>query len=641
MSVAGFIVPAVAAFAANAMLAIPHAAWTTPHPCADSSAWYCGEIRRPLDPTGTIPGTITIHFEWLPHRSRATPSSGMIVASEGGPGYGSTGSRAAYEALFHPLLDRRDLLLMDDRGTGRSGAIKCEPLQSEPTMTYASIARCGVQLGSRAALYGSGLAADDLAAILKRLRIRAVDMYGDSYGTFFVQTFAARHPERVRSMILDGAYPVIGDSPWYPAAAAVMRRSFDAVCRRSAPCASLDGSSMSRIARLVAALRDRPIRGIARVGAASRSVTVTPSALATVMDASGLATVPYRELDAAARAYLDAHDALPLVRLVGESYAANEDANSAGEYSRGLFTAVSCADYPQAYDMRLDPARRKIAWAAALAQKREDAADMFQPFTISEWLGMAPDYSVLQLCLDWPSPPSAYPPGQPIRPGERLPRTPALILSGELDTVTTPAEGDAVAALFPRARQIVMVNSAHVDALGDPYDCASRLARRFVQTLHVGDASCAQRIPELRTVPRFARRVNELTPAKAIGGNAGNSNELRAASAVVQTLADALARASWVSGNRDAGLRGGTIGLTSSGDIGHFHFMAARWTNDLAVSGEAEYDNSRGGVLAHLTTTGAARGSLALSWNNLAPAANAIVTGTLNGHAIRATLPAP
>jgi pimeloyl-ACP methyl ester carboxylesterase len=641
MSIAGSIIPTVVAFAANAMLALPIATWTAPHPCADSSAWYCGQIRRPLDPKGTIPGNITIHFEWLPHRSRSIPSSGVIVAGEGGPGYGSTGSRSTYEALFHPLLDRRDLLLMDDRGTGRSGAIECEPLQSEPIMTYASIARCGRQLGSRAALYGSGLAADDLAAILERMHIRAVDMYGDSYGTFFVQTFAARHPERVRSMILDGAYPVIGDSPWYPASAAVMRRSYDVVCRRSPSCASLSGSSMGRIARLIAALRDRPVRGNTRVGAASRSVTVTPSALATVMDASGLATVPYRELDAAARAYLDTHDSLPLVRLVGESYAANEDANTAGEYSRGLFTAVSCADYPQAYDMHLDPSRRKIAWAAALAHKREEAADMFQPFTISEWLGMAPDYSVLQLCLDWPSPPPAYPPGQPIRPGIRMPQTPALILSGELDTVTTPAEGDAVAALFPHARQIVMANSAHVDALGDPYDCAARFARRFVQTLDVGDASCAQRIPEVRTVQRFARRVDELTPAKPLAGNAGSTDELRAAFAAVQTVGDALARASWVSGNNFAGLRGGAIALRSSGDIARFQFMAARWTNDLAVSGVAEINASSGVVRARLTTTGAARGTLALSWNTVGSAANAIVTGSLNGHAIHAALPAP
>jgi len=83
---------------------------------------------------------------------------------------------------------------MDNRGTGRSDAIDCEPLQSAKVMTLANVTACGRMLGEKSDLYGSGLAADDLDAILGALGVKSVEIYGDSYGTFFVQTFAARHP---------------------------------------------------------------------------------------------------------------------------------------------------------------------------------------------------------------------------------------------------------------------------------------------------------------------------------------------------------------------------------------------------------------------------------------------------------------
>ena len=143
----------------------------TLQPCAGAPGYYCGAIARPLDPAGLVPGTISIGFTWLPHANASAPSSGTIVAAEGGPGYPSGGSRDGYRALFAPLLDTRDLLLMDDRGTGRSGAIDCKPLQRAKNMTLDNVTACGAQLANASDLYGTGLAADDLAAIEDALEI--------------------------------------------------------------------------------------------------------------------------------------------------------------------------------------------------------------------------------------------------------------------------------------------------------------------------------------------------------------------------------------------------------------------------------------------------------------------------------------
>lgn len=611
------------------------------HPCRDGSPFVCGAIRRPLDPSGAVPGTVDVHFEWLPRRLETKPSTGVIVANEGGPGSGSTGSREAYRTLFGPLLDSRDLLLMDNRGTGRSGAIDCEPLQSEPVMAATSIANCGAQLGKTAAFYGSGFAADDLAAILDALHVRKADLYGDSYGTFFSQVFAARHPDRVRSLILDGAFPVIGDSPWYDSAPAAMRRAFDIVCRRADACKHIPGSSLGRIARLTSALRRHRIASSVAIGAATRRQVVVPSDLAMVMDASALATVPLRELDAAARAYLDGQDAQPLLRLVGESFAANESAGAATDYSRGLFLAVSCADYPQAYDVKLAIQQRHRQWRSALARQRASAPALYSPFTIDEWLAMPPDYSTVGLCLDWPVPKAMRPPGPPIPSSRRFPAVPTLVISGEFDTITTSPEGAATAALFPSSTHVTMANSAHVNAIGDLYGCASRIARRFIETLRAPDTSCASKIPELRMVPTFARNVGEMAPARPLAGNHASGTELRAAAAAAQTVGDAIARLSWIPGTEGAGLRGGTFTLSTHGGIDGIRFDDVRFTRDLPVCGSASLNERTQEVTAHLTTSGAAHGFITIRWNGLQAHAMAFVTGTLNGRTVKAMLPAP
>ena len=74
---------------------------------------------------------------------------------------------------------------------------------------------CGRQLGATAEDYGTADAADDLADVLDALGIDKIDLYGDSYGTFFGQVFAVRHGDRLRTLVLDSAYPVDGPDPWY------------------------------------------------------------------------------------------------------------------------------------------------------------------------------------------------------------------------------------------------------------------------------------------------------------------------------------------------------------------------------------------------------------------------------------------
>jgi len=611
------------------------------HPCAAASSYLCGSIVRALDPTGSITTTIRIHFEFLPHADTRATSAGVIVANEGGPGSGSTGTRDAYRALFSPLLQTHDLLMMDNRGTGQSGLIDCEPLQSRPAFTKSDVAACGQRLGPTAYLYRTALAADDLAAIMHELHVTRADMYGDSYGTFFVQTFAARHPAMLRSIVLDGAYPVVGLSPWYPEAPAVTRRALNAACARSPSCSKQPGTSLSRIERLLAAVRVKPIVGSAPIGGSIERVSIGPADLAFVMASAGASSDVYRELDAAAGAYLNSADPLPLLRLTGETYEIEEASGSAASYSRGLFTAVSCADDPQAYDMRSDSHARETQWLAALSAERKFAPTVYAPFTIDEWMGMPLDISYTPLCVDWPAKPASVPADGPVAKGTKLPLAPALVISGEFDTITPAAQGDAATALLPHAQHVVMRNSVHVDALGDTYDCASRLVREFIVALSIRNRSCANRLPPYTLVAMFAQKAADFAPAAAASGNHANALLLRVCTAAVQTVGDAITRAFTLSSARVLGLRGGSIGVTNRESSQMITFNRFRFVPDLSVGGSANVDSANGNIEAIVAIQGAATGVLTISWDTKDPRDIATVDGKLNGAAVHATSPSP
>ena len=251
--------------------------------CQTAAPW-CGRLERALDPTGAVPGSVPVYFEYWPHTGSGA-AAGALVATEGGPGYPATGTRDEYLALFAPLRARFDVVIMDNRGTGRSGAVDCRALQQAPALTEAAIGACGRSLGRSAPLYSTALAADDLAAVLDALGIGRINLYGDSYGTYFAQVFALRHPDRLRSLVLDGAYPLEGpDYPWYPHYAPAMRDKFNLACARAPDCSALGGSSLEHIAPALAALRARPFKAAARRGDGTLvRFTADASQLATVM----------------------------------------------------------------------------------------------------------------------------------------------------------------------------------------------------------------------------------------------------------------------------------------------------------------------------------------------------------------------
>jgi pimeloyl-ACP methyl ester carboxylesterase len=124
-------------------------------PCQPDYGGYCGSITRPLDPNGVVTGRITVGFEYYPHSDLGHARVSTILPQEGGPGYSSTGSRDFYLSIFDALRDRRDVLIVDKRGTGLSDPVDCPDLQTGSTDLDA-VAECAKQLGATTWFYGDG-----------------------------------------------------------------------------------------------------------------------------------------------------------------------------------------------------------------------------------------------------------------------------------------------------------------------------------------------------------------------------------------------------------------------------------------------------------------------------------------------------
>jgi pimeloyl-ACP methyl ester carboxylesterase len=602
----------------------------------------CGTLVRPIDPSGQVKGTLAIGYRLYPHTDpNATPKE-TIVAQEGGPGFATHRSSSGYLTLFEPLRTDHDILMVDARGTGPT-AINCPSLQHSPVRTPRDIGECGHLLGRAADYYGTRLAAQDMAAILDTLNIPVIDYYGDSYGTFFGQVFSAMYPARLRAVVLDGAYPVIGETPWYSHAGEVVRKGFDEACRRAPYCASLPGSSLERIRRLVKTVRDAPITGRATDAEGHiRTVTADPGTVGNTLYDGTEGPVIYRDLDAAARALFDNHDTKPLLRLIAESNG-NEDPSPPHAYSYGLFAAVSCMDYQQIYDMSVAPPERRVQRRTALKNERASDPKVYDPLTIDEFQTVPQDISVLNLCIDWPIHNPPYTPGAPIPNGDSFTQAPTLVLNGELDMLTTAAEGAIVTKQYPHAQQIIVANSFHVDAIDDYGDCAQEIVRRFVENLDPGDISCAANINPVRLVPFDAEQAAGAIPAEPRGGNAASKRQLSVASAAVQTAGDVIARWNINYSGKGVGLRGGAWSYTQPGSVARWTLNGVRWTKDLAVSGQAVWDQKNGAIHTHLTFTdrNGDAGDLTADWNDRDHDAVATVKGTIGGNAVDATMPAP
>ena len=608
----------------------------TLRPCGVVAHAFCGHLDRLWEPGHPAAGKVRVGFAFVPARDAGRPAQGTFVPHEGGPGYATTGTGASYAAMYGPLLRHRNLLLVDQRGTGRSTALSCPDLQ-DLTIAYSVAAgRCGRSLGRRSDDYTSARSSDDLAAVIRRLGLGRVDLYGDSYGTFFAQVFAGRHGDLLRSIVLDSAYPTYGEKAWYPTQGPAMRTSFVKACRRSPSCRG-DGPGFGpALRRVLHRVRAHPWHGVSHDGDGRRAqVTVNGETLTTTAFGATYGPYTYRELTAALRSALRG-DRAPLLRLVAEAEGGGTNAGPVRAYSEGLDAAVICHDYPQLFDMTAPPPTRMRQFHRAVSRRTATHPATYGPFTVREYARS--DWQELNWCTRWPKA-AAVNPARPPRPrGGHYPRVPTLVLSGELDSITTPAEGAMVARHFPRSKQIRFANSFHVTAIGDTDDCAVRVVRRFLRTPSQWPRhGCARTVPQLRATGGFPMRLRGVP----VAAGHGSALARRVAPGAAATVADLIDR--WWNNfsGHSVGLRGGRWSYTGDRTT-IFHLHGVRLTIDLAVSGKAIWHRYARTMTVDLTVTAHGhRGRLHGTWDTRRNGARATLRGRFAGHPVTASFRAP
>jgi pimeloyl-ACP methyl ester carboxylesterase len=417
--------------------------------------FQCGHLIVPMRRADPSLGTTKVAFAVRSRSDRKRPSLGTIMAMDGGPGYGSTAApfTRSLVAALAPLLRRRDLVVFDERGSGRSEALDCPALQKGLIQESIAIGECANQLGRRYAGYTTGEAADDLDAVRRALGLGKVFFYGDSYGTLFGQAYAVRHPDSLRGLILDSAYPA--NDPYYRTLYPAGLHGLRVTCRISPECS---GDPVARFSRVVR-----------RFHAAKRS---TDALLSFLLQSGTLAPRSYLSLDDGDRRFL-AGDPGRLNRLLAPGPAGHGELN---EFSYGLEITVECNDYPLLWDPAagIDERIRQLSDSVKGLPR-----DYFAPFSRREYL--LSDAAHLTNCLDFPAPP----PGglePPVPAGWRAPQSfPTLILAGQVDDITSVEEAREVQARFPRSSLYIVPDRGHASALYFPFHSpAVGVIRNFI-----------------------------------------------------------------------------------------------------------------------------------------------------------------
>lgn len=187
-------------------------------PCKGSgiAGALCGSFSVFEDRDAQAGRRIDIAVVILP-AAQNDPAPDPVLFIAGGPGQAATSLVTFSNTAYSAVRQQRDLLFIDQRGTGNSNPLSCPgPFPSGDASVLGSlfppdhIEACRDRLAARAdlGLYASHLAVDDMAEVLTTLGYETVNLIGTSFGTRVVQVFLKRHPERVRTAVMNGVVPV-------------------------------------------------------------------------------------------------------------------------------------------------------------------------------------------------------------------------------------------------------------------------------------------------------------------------------------------------------------------------------------------------------------------------------------------------
>jgi pimeloyl-ACP methyl ester carboxylesterase len=411
----------------------------------------------------------------IPLRIVLLPATGPDRASDpvfflaGGPGEGET--EGAAELVPSPLRARRDLVLVDTRGTGRSNPLSCriwgDGTRLDHIFPLDAATACRDELRKKADLtrYTTAAAMDDLDEVRRYLGYGPVNLMGGSYGTYAAQVFLLRHPEAVRSVVMSGVVKPGEPSPLYHARNA--QQALDLLARDCAAepaCHAAFPRFKEEVREVLDRLAGKPVRVQVTRPETGKPVEVELTRSAA---ADALRFVLYNPRHASALPLLVHQAAQGVYRQLADA-AVQTRAELQKELALGLLFSVTCAE-----DLsRIDP-------------KEIPAA------TRETFYGDDRVREQLAVCAIWPHAPLPKGSGDLVHSD-----VPALLLSGERDPVTPPADASLVAKGFPHGLLVQIPHGTH----NGEGECQERVVADFVERGSVTglDVTCmktAQPVP--------------------------------------------------------------------------------------------------------------------------------------------------
>ncbi len=378
----------------------------------------------------------------------AQPQPDPLVLLAGGPGQAASRSTQVLMAVER-IRRKRDIVLVDQRGTGDSNPLNCKTDAPEEGLSARleegkaaeEVRKCREGWDADVRHYTTPVAMDDLDEVRQALGYEKLNLWGVSYGTRAALVYMRQHPERVRTAILDGVAPMGLYLPLFaPRDAQQALDRLLANCEADAACTQAYPNLRSRTEALLTTLETTPARtqvAHPRTGVLEEVVLSRRAFLAQLF-----AQLYSPEMSSLVPLMLDRATQGDWSPFVALSVGLTE--NLGRTVSHGLYFAVVCAEDAPFYD------------EAALVRESQGT-----------WFGPTMGREVLSVCADWPrgSLPQGY--REPV-----VSSVPTLLLSGELDPVTPPAWAEEAKRTLSNSLHVVVPGVGH-NTIGA--DCARTL----------------------------------------------------------------------------------------------------------------------------------------------------------------------
>ncbi len=454
---------AAAAPGAGAQLATEACRLTAPW--LPSVAAECASFSVPENRAEPGSDSIKLFVARVPSLN-AEPREDPLVIIAGGPGQAATDFYLNTQAAFEQIRRDRDIVLLDQRGTGRSAPLTC-PQANAANLENTDVAalpalmqECLADLGADPRFYTTSVAVADLDALRAALGIADWNLYGVSYGTRVAQHYLRRFPQHTRALILDGVAP--SDAPLGPDVAIQAQLVLDQIlkrCAADAACAASFPNLRAQLTALLTSLEDEAI-----AVSLPDPLTAAPGTRLLTLEqfTSVIRLLTYSPQTAALLPLLiDAAHAGNFIPVAAQSEMIAGELESA--LSLPMHNAVVCTEdvpfFPESLPAQLE----------------------------STYLGTSLVEALSAACSVWPAGMIDADLRAPLKSEH-----PVLLLSGEADPITPPEYGDRVIAGLTHARHLIGPGQGHGLAV---VGCVPRLMREFLEGLEPEtlEAACLER----------------------------------------------------------------------------------------------------------------------------------------------------